>query len=396
MKLADPPRGAVVASRPHVEEDSSRAILSCHVEARGDEEPSSLWFEFPVEFAPSVACNGDPFLPILLLLAMRHRSRLTLEMDVSPELLSKTRRIMGIYQDWTRGSDEALEMVEIEAVPGLPRKRGAASGAFFTCGVDSFYTLLKNLARYPEGDPRLISYLLLVHGFDIPLEGEEDLFRRVRANAGLVAQTCRKTLIPVKTNARALLRSIDWGDSHGAALAGVALALEPLLHTVFIPSTASYLELAPNGSHPALDPLWSTEALECIHDGAESTRGDKIQFISSSSLALRCLRVCWENPNGAYNCGRCEKCLRTMVQLQVCGVLDRAETFPNVIDPALVEQLVVRKRYGLTWWGDLLKAINEKGSDPDLARAIERMLAGAARANSPFRRARAAIRRLFP
>ena len=74
-------------------------------------------------------------------------------------------------------------------------------------------------------------------------------------------------------------------------------------------------------SHPALDPLWSTEAVEVVHDGAETRRVDKVAALAASPLALRYLRVCWENRGGAYNCGRCGKCMRTMVDLDLAGAL---------------------------------------------------------------------------
>ena len=65
------------------------------------------------------------------------------------------------------------------------------------------------------------------------------------------------------------------------------------------------------------------------HVGATRAREQKVAAIAGMDLARRHLRVCYENRNGAYNCGRCEKCVRTMVALEVVGVLDQFRTMPG-------------------------------------------------------------------
>jgi hypothetical protein len=41
------------------------------------------------------------------------------------------------------------------------------------------------------------------------------------------------------------------------------------------------------------------------------------------------LRVCIKNEGGAFNCGRCYKCVRTAVPLRVLGAWQDARTFPE-------------------------------------------------------------------
>ena len=52
-----------------------------------------------------------------------------------------------------------------------------------------------------------------------------------------------------------------------------------------------------------------------IHDGAEARRCDKLRRLAESAPALKGLRVCWQD--AGFNCGRCEKCLRTMIALHL-------------------------------------------------------------------------------
>jgi len=124
---------------------------------------------------------------------------------------------------------------------------------------------------------------------------------------------------------------VDWKDYHGAVLAAIGLALRPALSRVFIAATHTYDFLRPWGSSPLLDPLWSTDAVQLVHDGAEATRTDKVMnWICRSDLALENLRVCLSNDD-QYNCGRCEKCMRTMIPIYVAGCLEKCPVFPHVL-----------------------------------------------------------------
>lgn len=213
------------------------------------------------------------------------------------------------------------------------------------------------------------------HGFDLSFE-KASLFETVRENSSIVAEELGKTLVSVKTNARSVLQNVDWRYSHGSILVGVGLALGGLFHTIFIPATDAFLDvIVPWG----LDPLWSTEQLAFIYDGGEARRADRIRFISSSPLALRFLRVCWENRNGAYNCGRCEKCLQTMVDLTLCGALERAERFSGKIDLRDLRRLVIPK-YELVYWNHTLRLAREAAIDEGLRKEVEMAVGRSVRA----------------
>jgi hypothetical protein len=106
-----------------------------------------------------------------------------------------------------------------------------------------------------------------------------------------------------------------------------------------------------------LDQLWSSAAVMVEHDGAEATSAEKIAAIARDRQALRWLRVCYKNPDQAYNCGRCEKCVRTMLPLHALGALEHATTFPNDIDPEAVRRLRFRNRASLTFARDNLKVL---------------------------------------
>jgi hypothetical protein len=170
-----------------------------------------------------------------------------------------------------------------------------------------------------------------VRGFDIGLS-DDSLWKLTVQHLGTAADDLGIPLVTVETNARMFLdRAGPWGlVSHGAGLAGVGHLFGEQIHQVLIPSSHNLNDLYPWGSHPLLDPLWSSDSVRFVHDGAHLTRVEKTALLAESSVALRHLRVCTRNPGGEYNCGRCEKCVRTMIGLELAGALKLCKTFPEI------------------------------------------------------------------
>jgi hypothetical protein len=159
---------------------------------------------------------------------------------------------------------------------------------------------------------------------------------------------------------------------------------------VWLPSSPVHQETThPYGTSPALDALWSTEQVELAHDGFEATRLEKIRALTEVPAAMRWLRVC-QAGGSDYNCGRCEKCLRTMVELHILGALDRCRTLPGELDPQVVS------RAGLSpisrpYWEESLRHLEQSG-DASLAQAVRAAL-GRRRGPRLRRRLRRELRR---
>jgi hypothetical protein len=154
------------------------------------------------------------------------------------------------------------------------------------------------------------------------------------------------------------------------ALGAVALLLSPLFSRVYIPSSHDYSQLVPWGTHPLVDPLWSTDDLEVVHDGCEATRLEKTALIASHDVALRHLWVCW---GGRFNCGDCNKCQRTILALQALGALDRCTTFRRgPFRPAEAARIPFYGDLAATtcYIEEIIEFLDASGKDPRLARAL--------------------------
>lgn len=175
------------------------------------------------------------------------------------------------------------------------------------------------LAGGPRGaDLSRLNRLLLEDAYPQEIARRDDAAYRTAAERNArFAAAAGKTLIPVSTNHYAFgyRYNLSRNLTQGGALASVALLLG--LPRAYLPSAYSYGQLFPLGQHPLTDPLYSNEAVEIVHDGAEVRRVDKVVRVGADPQALSHLRVCFEDMN--ENCGRCAKCLRTMIPLARLG-----------------------------------------------------------------------------
>lgn len=257
----------------------------------------------------------------------------------------------------------------LRAQGAVPQKvsRGLGMGAFFTGGVDSCYSAW-SLREH-------LSELVFVHGFDIPL-GNHALFNAVHAQIQRLAADLGLELRIVRTDLReATDLYANWVKlAFGGALASVAHLLAGHCNKFVIPASYDAETLIPNGSMPDLDPLWSSKAMEILHHGEDKDRFGKISALRDWKEGLKRLRVCWKNPADAYNCCRCEKCLRTMVALEIAGLSDAAKSFPRRLVLSELETLPLGTPFVAPLWRQLQRLLEQDGKNSALDRAVCKML----------------------
>lgn len=312
--------------------DPDRARLAAEVAYDGGDPASEVyWLEVPGPLAGALDRGGDPWLAVLAPLAVVLGEPLRSRLPVDPLLLRGVRRALATWAGWFPRLPEPS--VEAPTADGeAERDEGAGSGVgacLFSGGVDSFFTLI----RHREDEPAVrheIHDLLTVGGLDVPLARRGEL-RRLAERTEEVARETGTEAVFVTTNVRETRWSAaPWERlAHGPLLAACGLALGRRYSRVLIPSSLPYVRSRhPWGSHPFVDPLFSTRSTGIVYDGATRLRTDKTVRIAESPLALRLLRVCWVE-GAADNCGRCAKCWRTMASLEAVGALERCPAFPE-------------------------------------------------------------------
>ncbi|MGO1944803.1 MAG: hypothetical protein ACTH1Z_10435, partial [Ancrocorticia sp.] len=223
----------------------------------------------------------------------------------------------------------------------------------FTGGADSFDTLINNEDN--------IDALLYIHGFDVSLRRTE-IRETTSAHLQDIAKMTGKELIEGSTNIRKFLNLAGpWPTiTHGASLSAVGHLLSARFGRLIVPASHTYSDTFAWGSHPLLDHLYSSIRLAVVHDGAGSTRVQKTINLADYPAAQQHLRVCWQN-TGKYNCGRCGKCTRTMIALQLYGALPKFVTFDSEVDLDAVRALKISGRSDRSFVLENLQYAEEQG-----------------------------------
>lgn len=351
-------------------DNPQRVRLAAAVSYR-DGTAEDYWFEVDRELEDVLTPLGNPWLVSLLPLAMVLGEPLELPSPVDPLLYESAQHLMHIWKEW----HPRLHLVPVEAPayrgPLLTGDRKVA--AFFSGGVDSFFTALRHRRDAP-GCGLYLDDLLFVEGADIAV-GNRAAFSRVQASLSEAAGRLGMRLVTIGTN----LRDTRWGTrtnwtmlSHGAAMAATVLALEPRYRITLIASSMGYRSLKPWGSHPLTDPMLSTTELRIVYDGAFLSRMLKLRELVQSDIAMRHLRVCWRSSSGD-NCCACEKCYRTMAALAAYDALERCATFRTEefrLDRLARLFLPSRMMNGVRELESLARSLHK----PELARALRRSL----------------------
>jgi hypothetical protein len=351
----------------------ANARLSARVQHLGaGQGESEAWLCYPPEYKDHLSRSADPWIAMFLWPALKLGQNLHIDAPASPALLASTRMLMDIMHCWSAGS----RPIEVTSRGVSDDPAGAtAVAAFFSGGVDSFYTAVKHTSPQTRPGSRL-THLISVQGLDVRLD-DDTLWAQVRRHLRESATEMGGSWVECSTNVRDIVPNacIPWEMYYGSALAAIALGLTGLWRTVMIPAAQSYADLYPGGSHPLMDPLWSTESVRLVNDGAEATRIEKVARIAQCDAALEHLRVCWENRQGRYNCCRCEKCIRTMVNLQLAGVLGRCRTFNRPLNYRDVARITFTSPAQRSLMLQNYQAARESGSDPQLVRALRQCVA---------------------
>jgi hypothetical protein len=364
-------RMETVAGRP-------RAVASVTWEDCG-RGSFDLHYETIPEFADDFNCDPHAFLVACLFPAIRNGERRVLvDGSICPDLKNGLDVAGGWIRKWY---GPGCGSAAIEATGGtsrLPKGESARAASFLSGGIDSLATLRSNRLNYPVDHPGYIRDCFLVYGYDMGCfehdKGSRRIYDQTFEQLSGLARDTGFTLIPVSTNVRALHDDSDafMSTYHGPMLASVAHLFGARIASISIASSITYDDFIPWGSHPLLEPNCSSSDLLVKMDGFQLSRLEKTRIVSQWDAGLARLKVCGQNLEGPVNCGSCQKCIRTMLELYVAGGLDRAKTFPSRhITADLVRKLCIGNfKYHSHYYEELYPFLHSMGQS-DIVRILE-------------------------
>jgi hypothetical protein len=347
-----------------------------------DQPPCEIYFETDSRFGESLWCNPDAFLVGCVIPAFAlGEARVLVEEAICPELRDGLMTALMWLRRWYYPRDHKLPRIDAKIQASVPRRTMAVrTGLLFSGGIDSLSVLRWNRIHIPREHPASIQDGVLIFG----IQNEDAQMRKdIEAQLSFIAEDAAVTLIPTSTNLIKVFNEVvHWEYQwEASALAAVAHTLAGRLSHLTIASTNDIGTMIPLGSHPVLDPYYSSRDLCIRHEGITLSRFAKTKLVAEWDTALQNLRVCNKIPygqkthQGTLNCGKCEKCIRTMLGLVALGALDRTRAFPcTEVSADLVRTIpyfspLIRYRFYL----DMVEPLRQKGRE-DLARAIEDLI----------------------
>ena len=329
---------------PQIQQDQKTCTLSADIDVKIREPalPPKLQFVLRGPDVDLLSTNGDAFLIALLPIAMRLGETIKISSPVSARLAHGLVAYQDILATWF---PSLFQRVQIDYDTLVPRKsdpRPAGVGCTFSGGVDSFYTFWRGCAPQQAIDDFRLTHALMINGFDQIVDETDEgyirdmerVYRPVLAEAGV--QLVMLTSNMKHYRDQVIPRGVQV-LSFGSPLAAGAHAVARLFGRFSLAghATHTYADLVPMGSHPVLDHHLSTDQLQIIHDASPATRWQRIARLAEIPTFRSTVRVCTREPRFAQdtgavvNCGACEKCVRTLITLDLLKLLDKFSTFPN-------------------------------------------------------------------
>jgi len=347
-----------------------------------------LYFEAPYPFAADLEASPDAFVLASMPFAVwLGEKRIQVEGTVCTRLRDGLQAAMAIYARWYKH----CRPLAIDPTGGFVATRPRTSprtASFLSGGVDGLAVLRSNRLDYPRGHPESISSCLLLFGandFELtaagPVAKRLSAFERLEARLAQLAEIENFDLIPIHTSSRLLSPSYFCWTSVGFGAANVAVAhtLSKRVTKVLFASDGAGACPSPGASHPLLDQHFSTAAVHVQHEHAALRRQDKLLLLSSWPPALELMQPCHYiqvPPDGRINCGRCEKCIRTMLGLLALGKLSEAKAFvEDDVTPEMIRRIPVHTQIKADLLTLLIEPLQQIGRR-DLVRALRRKITG--------------------
>ncbi|MFB8791396.1 MAG: hypothetical protein U7123_21810 [Potamolinea sp.] len=352
---------------------------------------SHLWYRLPSQYTSLLTNSCDPFVVATIFLAMQQGTDLIVHGEVSPSLLQNLAEFQAAWHCWR---PQLYQQIEITA--DVEREQDKIDSdqaiAAFSGGVDASFTMWRHRMKRCSRWQRNIQAGLIIHGFDIPLT-QQEIFNRAFHKSREMLTSLDVELIPIATNFRELPQ--DWEDAFGTAIASCLMLLQGGYNTGLIGSSDPYHSLnLPYGSNPITDSLLSSNTFQIICDGSAFTRLQKVEEIANWEQACTNLRVCWQNSQSDKNCGRCEKCIRTILNFRVMGV-GLPPCFAEDVTERQISEIRGLKKAQLIELEPILETAKARGITEGWVNALEKCIASNQR-QAWLEEYRANLKKSFP
>ena len=309
--------------KPFISQEEGKSVLNVYVSI--DENRKKVWFKVDEKYGQYLCYErGDAFLIAVLNYAMRHGHDIVSEAPITEDLIYniETYLIDGLV-DYNPSFYRPQITTDTASEP-LPN--AGAVGTGISCGVDSLHVLAcEQNKRFPK---HCITHLTFnnvgSHG-----EGEHarKLYEQRIQRPRKFADEYGFEFVASDSNLMDVVKQNHF-KTHTYSSIFAVYCLQKLFGVYYYASAGyKYHEFnledreGCSGEYELLSlPVFSTHQLTIYSEGANKTRMDKLRTVANFEPSYKYLNVCLSEGD---NCGRCEKCVRTMMGLDAINALDK-------------------------------------------------------------------------
>lgn len=293
-----------------------------------DNHLKNLWLEVNAKYKAYIVLDRvDGIVIGLLNYAMRNGHDIRSELPISENLFYNLNEI--IIPALAEANTKHYK-TQIICPVTEKRTEGQCVGTGISCGVDSLYALAKAQRSLLPGYK--VTHLAFNNvGQHGPNDTASQRFKERIKVTRQFAEDYGFELVECDSNYHILFPQ-NHLYSHTYANLFPVVTLGNLFRIYYYASSGiKYNEIDfskedPGYIEPLLLPMLSTPSLAIYSGGANTSRMDKIRILSDYAPAHDYLQVCVSD---SVNCGECEKCTRTLAELESLNVID---CFSNVFD----------------------------------------------------------------
>ncbi|HNP69440.1 MAG TPA: hypothetical protein PKH16_16150 [Aequorivita sp.] len=288
----------------------------------------TLWFEVEREYEECLCTERiDGFLVALLPFAMIGNLNIHSEGYISERLFYQFKTIL--LPSLSANITE-FNSIDIDArFDGMVLESKNGVGTALSCGVDSFYTVLKHINTEMEGfNLTHLTYFNIMNHTQWKGYGENSSRDFSNARIDYIKPAVKELglkLVAVDSNFDLFYHDYSYLGTFTFRFLGAVLALQKLFGKYYWSSSSPFSQFAFTFNDTSLFDLLS---VQCVSNqnttfystGSEINRLEKTAYISNFAVTYKYLNTCWIN---LYNCtNQCDKCKRTILALYALGKLD--------------------------------------------------------------------------
>jgi hypothetical protein len=367
-------------------------------------EEARLYFESVAIDARSLVHRPHAFAVAGTVLAMTSgERRMLVDGGICPTLRDGLSFVSKRYAAW-HGIDHPVEVEASRGPDPTDVPVGGRAALLLSGGIDGLALLRTNRLHFPPEHRQSLRTGVFVFGFNSfdfvsgrPDADRTRAFEAYRERLSAFAAQQRLDVIRVETNLLHLatyeaIENRIWG----VALASAGMAVGGEFSDLWLGSDGLPVEV--HGDQASLLTSLSNSGLQLHLGQPASSRLDKMRLVADWSPARSVARSCfWYDlpEEGRVNCGRCEKCVRTMLALVGIGRLQDFQTFEtDDVRPELVASISGSvTKDSMDFYPPLVGLLRMAGR-ADLASEVERLvLTESARLQEPRATPWSSIRR---